>query len=178
MAMSNAKINKLALLMFFVGLVGTTLAGYRLYQIETFNQVILHDSKPPFNDYIFETKYAAAYSLASNGRYQDAAQLFGQLLEMDINNQKRAAVQYNLGNIFLTRGLLVHQNGAEVRDNAEYLFNQARIAYKQSLSLDNQHIDVKYNYDRVLRLLPKGSHNRDENEELGIVTESLPTGLP
>lgn len=178
MAISNAKINKLSLLMFYVGIVATTVAGYHLYQIEIFNQAILRGSKPPFNNYIFETKYAAAYSLASNGRYQDAAQLFGQLLEMDIDKQKRAAVQYNLGNIFLTRGLLVHQNGAEVRDKAEYLFNQARVAYKQSLSLDNQYIDVKYNYDRVLRLLPKGAHYRDEKEELGIVTESLPTGLP
>lgn len=176
--MNMAKMNKWSLLMFYVGIIGTIAAGYQLNKIEVFNQAILHGNKPPFNDYQFETKYAAAYTLASNGRYQDASQLFGQLLEMDIDEQQRAAVQYNLGNIFLSRGLLVHQNGAEVKDKAEYLFNQARMAYKQSLTSDNQHIDVKYNYDRVLRLLPKESRYKDEKEELGIIMESLPTGLP
>ncbi len=178
MAMNRTNINKLFLSMLFIGIVGTTCAGYQLYKVETFNEAILNGRKPALNNYVFERKYAAAYTLASNGRFQDASQLFGQLLEMDIDKQKRAAVQYNLGNIFLTRGLLVHQNGTEVRDKAEYLFNQARIAYKQSLSLDNQHLDVKYNYDRVLRLLPKDANYRDEKEELGIVVESLPTGLP
>lgn len=178
MATSVKAKNRVLLLILILGIGGSLTAGKQLYQIEQFNSAAESGTKLPSNDFKFEAKYAAAYQLASNGRYQDASQLFGQLMEMPANKRQLAAVQYDLGNLFLTRGLLVSRNGGEVKDEAEYLINQARMAYQQSLKLDNSHMDVHYNLDRVLRLLPENPTYKNEQEEIGIVMGNIPTGLP
>ena len=178
MATSVKAKNRVLLLILTVGIIGSIATGKQLYKVEQFNNAVQTGAKPPADDFKFEAKYASAYQLANNGRYQDATQLFGQLMEMPANKQQLAAVQYDLGNLFLIRGLLVSRNGGEVKDEAEYLINQAKMAYKQSLRLDNSHMDVRYNLDRVLRLLPENPTNTDEQEELGIVMGNIPTGLP
>ena len=168
------------------GMLGMLIIGNNLFKMDQFNQVIVSNgmvTKEYESDFKFETKYAAAYQLAKLGRYQDASQLFGQLLEMPGTKKQLAAVHYNLGNIFLLRGLLVNRNANEnslgkVQDEAEYLVNQARLAYQQSLRLDHTKVDVKHNLDRVLRLLPETPGNQNEQEELGIVMGNIPSGLP
>lgn len=175
--------NKILVAMLIIGVVGTLAAGKHLYTIEQFNQAVATNGKFSNDDFKFEAKYASAYQLAKNGRYQDASQLFGQLMEMRGTPSQISAVQYNLGNIFLMRGLLVNHNAneggnGEVKDEAEYLINQAKMAYQQSLRLDNHFIDAKYNLDHVLRLLPENPIAKDDLDELGIVMGNIPSGLP
>ncbi|HSI24785.1 MAG TPA: hypothetical protein VK952_04110 [Methylotenera sp.] len=175
--------NKILVAMLVIGVVGTLAAGKHLYTIEQFNQAVATNGQFSNDDFKFEAKYASAYQLAKNGRYQDASQLFGQLMEMHGTQSQISAVQYNLGNIFLMRGLLVNHNAneggnGEVKDEAEYLINQAKMAYQQSLRLDNHFIDAKYNLDRVLRLLPENPIAKDDQDELGIVMGNIPSGLP
>lgn len=179
--------NRLLVSGLVLGIIGTLFVGKQLYQIEQFNQAVKlpgSSTTKGFNaEFKFEAKYAAAYHLAKLGRYQDASQLFGQLLEMHATKAQLAAVHYNLGNIFLLRGLLVNHNASDnpdgkVKDEAEYLINQAKLAYQHSLRLDHTHIDVKHNLDRVLRLLPETPSSTNEQEELGIVMGNIPSGLP
>lgn len=170
--------NRMLVLMLLAGITGSAFIGQRLDEVERFNRALVSGGKPSSNVFKFESKFAAAYATAKSGRFQDASQLFGQLMEMPASNRQLAAVQYNLGNIYLLRGLLVKHNGDEVKDEAEYLINQARLAYLQSLRLDNSHIDARHNLDRVLRLLPENPATEDEQDKLGVVMGSIPTGLP
>ncbi|HEY8118496.1 MAG TPA: tetratricopeptide repeat protein [Methylophilaceae bacterium] len=159
-------------------LVATLMIGKQIWEIEQFNQAVISGGKPGNTEYKFEAKYAVAYALARNGRYQDASQLFNQLMEMQGTPSQISAVQYNLGNIYMLRGLMVNHNGDSVKDEAEYLLNQAKMAYEQSLRLDNQHLDARYNLDRVLSMLPDNHDGTDEQDKLGIVMGNIPTGLP
>lgn len=180
--------NRLLVSLLVIGMGGIFVTGKHLYNIEEFNKAVTANSKVGNDHFKFEAKYAAAYQLARNGRYQDASQLFGQLLEMPASKSQISAVQYNLGNIFLVRGLLVNHNATadntseekenKVKDEAQYLVNQAKLAYQQSLRLDNTHLDAKYNLDRVLRLLPENPIAKDDQDELGIVMGNIPSGLP
>jgi len=178
MAASVRAKNRILVAMLVTGLIGTLLVGKQVADIEGFNQMALAGQKPAGSNYPFEAKYAAAYALATQGRYQDATQLFGQLMEAQATPSQIAAVQYNLGNIFMVRGLMVNHNGDTVKDEAEYLLNQARLAYEQSLRLDNNHLDVRHNLDRVLSMLPENPNAQDEQDKLGIVMGNIPTGLP
>lgn len=181
--LSVAGKNRILVALLVIGIVGTLAIGKHLYSIEQFNKAATTNGKVTNTDFKFEAKYASAYQLAKNGRYQDASQLFGQLMEMQGTKSQISAVQYNLGNIFLMRGLLVNHNAneggnGEVKDESEYLINQAKMAYQQSLRLDNQHIDARYNLDRVLRLLPENPIAKDDQDQLGIVMGNIPSGLP
>lgn len=178
MAASVKAKNRILVAMLVTGLVGAILVGKQVSDIEQFNQMVLTGQKPAGSNYPFEAKYAAAYALATQGRYQDATQLFSQLMESRGTPSQIAAVQYNLGNIFMVRGLMVNHNGDTVKDEAEYLLNQARLAYEQSLRLDNSHLDARHNLDRVLSMLPENPNAQDEQDKLGIVMGNIPTGLP
>ncbi len=181
--LSVAGKNRILVGLLLIGMAGTFSTGQHLYTIEQFNKAVSTSGKVNNDDFKFEAKYATAYQLAKNGRFQDASQLFSQLMEMQGSKSQISAVQYNLGNIFLMRGLLVNRNANEggngqVKDEAEYLINQAKMAYQQSLRLDNQHIDARYNLDRVLRLLPENPIAKDDQDQLGIVMGNIPSGLP
>lgn len=160
------------------GVAGAALQAFDMHRMDSFNQAISAGKSPDHDKLRFEAKYAAAYWLAKSGRYQDATQLFTQLMEVGGNAEQMAAVQYNLGNIFFLRGLLVNRSGGIVHDEAEYLLTQAKMAYQQSLRLDNTHLDARHNLDRVLSLLPEDSNPKDEQDKLGIIMGNLPVGLP
>lgn len=178
MATSIKLKTRILLALLLIGMVGSVFTGSHLSRIEQFNQAAATGGKVDAKTYPFEAKYATAYWLAKQGRYQDAIQLFGQLLEMGSTPENIAAVHYNLGNIFMIRGLLVNHNGSTVQDEAEYLLNQARLAFTQSLKQDQSHMDVKYNLDWVLSLLPDAPGPEELDEKLGIVMGNMPTGLP
>lgn len=181
--LSTRNKNKILVAMLILGILGALVMGKQLYAIEQFNKAVIVNSKVNNDMFKFQAKFANAYRFAKNGRYQDASQLFGQLMEMPATPTQISAVQYNLGNIFLKRGLMVSYNAnadgtSKVNDEAEYLINQAKMAYQQSLRLNNQFIDARYNLDRVLRLLPSNSIAKNDQDELGIVMGNIPSGLP
>lgn len=178
MAASVKTKNRILVCILVAGMLGVLFTGRQLNDIAQFNKAVAAGASPDSPDFKFESRYAEAYAFAINGRYQDATQLFNQLMESEGTSKQIAAVQYNLGNIFFIRGLMVNRNGASVKDEAEYLLNQARLAYQQSLRLDNRYFDARYNLDRVLSMLPKNPSVADEQDELGIVMGNIPTGLP
>lgn len=178
MATSVTVKNRLLLASFAIGMAGVLYTGTKVYEIEQFNQAALNGGRPDSKSYPYEARFAAAYWLAKQGRYQDATQLYGQLLETKGAPDQTAAVQYNLGNIFMMRGLMVNHNGETVKDEAEYLLNQARLAFQQSLRLDNSHMDVRYHLDWVLSMLPAEPSQEEKQDKMGIVMGNIPTGLP
>ncbi len=161
-----------------LGIAGAAAQLYELHRMNGFNAAVSAGKTPDHDKLSFEAKYAAAYRLARSGRYQDATQLFTQLMEAGGTPEQHAAVQYSLGNIFFLRGLLVNHNGSTVHDEAEYLLTQAKSAYEQSLRLDNTHLDVRHNLDRVLSMLPEEAAAQGEQDKPGIVMGNLPVGLP
>lgn len=178
MATSVNVKNKLLVIGLVAGLIATMFFAKRVWEIEQFNQAATSGAALQDTRYKFEAKYANAYSLAKIGRYQDATLLFNQLLETKASPSQVSAVQYNLGNIYLIRGLRVTHNGEAVKDEAQFLLNQARLAYQKSLQLDNQHLDARHNLDRVLSMLPDYPDGEGDKDKLGVVMGSIPTGLP
>lgn len=150
----------------------------RIQQIEAFNHAI-SEGKPPKTDLqSFEAKFATAYWLAKNERYKEATLLFNKALNGATAEQK-AAIHYNLGNIFFLRGLIINGTSMTVRDEAEYLLRQAKTAYQQSLRLDNSNWGARHNLDRLLTMLPATpTPGVGESDTPGLIMGNIPVGLP
>ncbi len=178
MAVSAKKLTVVLLITAIASGVGAAWQAYRIRQIENFNRAVASGKTPLTDTQSFEARFSAAYWLARGGRYQDATLLFLQLLENGTATQK-SAVQYNLGNIFFLRGLLINGRDMTVRDEAVYLFTQAKTAYMQSLKLDNAHWDARHNLDRILMMLPEDpSPGVGESDSPGLIMGNIPVGLP
>jgi len=150
----------------------------RIQQIDSFNAAI-SAGKPPKTDLqSFEAKFSTAYWLAQNERYKEATLLFNKALN-GASTEQKAAIQYNLGNIFFRRGLIINGTSMTVRDEAEYLFRQAKTAYQQSLRLDNSNWGARHNLDRLLTMLPATpTPGVGESDTPGLIMGNIPVGLP
>ncbi len=178
MALSAKKLTVALAALALASGIGAAWQAYRIQQIQSFNQAISDGKTPTTDTQSFEAKFSAAYWLAKSGRYQDATLLFLQLLENSTPTQK-SAVQYNLGNIFFLRGLLINGRDMTVRDEAVYLLTQAKTAYIQSLKLENTHWDARHNLDRILMMLPDDpSPGVGESDSPGLIMGNIPVGLP
>jgi len=183
MALSIKKpsVNLLTWLFAVLTAIALTGAGYeynRIQQIAAFNLAVSEGKTPETDKQSFEAKYAVAYWLAKKERFKEATLLFSQLLDKADNDQK-AAIQYNLGNIFFLRGLAINGTNMKVRDETEYLLRQASTAYKTSLRLKSQQWDTKHNLDRVLTMLPATpTPGLGESDTPGLIMGNIPVGLP
>lgn len=174
-------VRKLTILFALVAIGGTASAIYhfnRIQQIEDFNHAI-SEGKPPKTDMqSFEARFSTAYWLAKNERYKEATLLFNKALNGATIEQK-AAIHYNLGNIFFLRGLIINGTSMTVRDEAEYLMRQAKTAYVQSLKLDNSNWGARHNLDRLLNMLPATpTPGVGESDTPGLIMGNIPVGLP
>ena len=172
---------KLTWLFALVMVTATASAIYnftRIQQIAAFNQAI-SDGKPPKTDLqSFEAKFSTAFWLAKNERYKEATLLFNKALN-GASAEQKAAIQYNLGNIFFLRGLIINGTSMTVRDEAEYLLRQAKTAYQQSLRLDNSNWGARHNLDRLLTMLPgTPTPGVGESDTPGLIMGNIPVGLP
>src|SRR3989344_7570256 len=170
-------VKKIIWLLVAVAILATSGAAFelnRIRQINAFN-VAVSSGKPPQTDkQSFEAHYSTAYWLAKKERYKESSLLFLRLAEKGTPAQ-RAAVQHNLGNIFLLRGLEVGGNSASVRDEVEYLLTQAKNAYKQALKQDNSYWGTRHNMDRVLSLLPETpTPGVGESDSPGLIMGNIP----
>lgn len=175
---SVTKLTYLLIIIAITSGISCLYAYNRVQQIAVFNQTI-SDGKPPKTDtQSFEAKFATAYWLAKNERYKEATLLFNKALNK-ANTEQKAAIHFNLGNIFFRRGLAINGNNMTVRDEAEYLLRQAKTAYQQSLRLDNSNWGARHNLDRLLTMLPgTPTPGVGESDTPGLIMGSIPVGLP
>jgi len=174
-------VKKLTWLFALIAIVAAASVVYnfsRMQQIAAFNEAI-SAGKPPRSDLqSFEAKFATAYWLAKNERYKEATLLFNKALN-GANAEQKAAIHYNLGNIFFLRGLIINGTSMTVRDEAEYLLRQAKTAYLQSLRLDNSNWGARHNLDRLLTMLPATpTPGVGESDTPGLIMGNIPVGLP
>jgi mxaK protein len=150
----------------------------RIKQIDAFNQSISAGKTPETDKESFEAKFATALYLAKKERYKESTLLFTALMPK-ANTSQKAAVQYNIGNIFLLRALAISGDTASIHQEAEYLMLQAKAAYVASLKLDHSHWDVKHNLDRLLTILPENpTPGVGEGDKAGLIMGNIPVGLP
>ena len=150
----------------------------RIQKIDAFNLAISTGKQPKTDAQSFEAKFATAYWLANNERFKEATLLFNNLQNIATPMQK-AAIQFNLGNIFFKRGLFINGTSMTVRDEAEYLFRQAKTAYQQSLRLNPDYWGARHNLDRILTMMPgTPTPGVGESDTPGLIMGSIPVGLP
>lgn len=151
----------------------------RIQQIEAFNKAVLAGEPPESDQESFEAKFATALYLAKKERYKESILLFSALMPKAADNNQKSAVQYNIGNISFLRGLAINGTNMTVKAEAEYLVRQAKVAYINSLKLDNSHWDAKHNLDRVLGMLPNTpTPGVGDGEKAGLIMGNVPVGLP
>ena len=159
-------------------LSGSLYSYKRMKQIDTFNQAILTGKTPDTDKDSFEAKFATALYLAKKERYKESTLLFSALMPK-ANIAQKSALQYNLGNIFFLRANQMSGNTASVHQEAEYLMNQAKVAYVSSLKLDHTQWDAKHNLDRLLGLIPEiPTPGVGEGDKAGLIMGNIPVGLP
>ena len=158
----------------------TSILSYkRIRQIEAFNIAVKTGKNPATDQQSFEAKFATALWLAKKERYKEATLLFTATLPL-ANDDQKSAVQYNIGNMFFLKGLKLNGQNMTVRNETEYLMQQAATAYKQSVRLSNNHWDAKHNLDRILMILP-GTPTPgvgDSDDSPGLIMGNIPVGLP
>jgi len=161
-----------------VCLLGSIVTYKRIKQIEAFNLAANSDTPPSSDQQSFEAKFNTALYLAKKERYKEATLLFTQMLPKG-NPQQKAAVQYNIGNIFFLRGLAINGTNMTVKNEAEYLVRQAKTAYIASVKIDNSYWDARHNLDRVLGMLPgTPTPGVGESDSPGLIMGNIPVGLP
>lgn len=172
---------KLTWLLAIVAITSAVSISYevnRIHQIKAFNAAISHGKPPKTDTQSFEAKFATAYWLAKNERYKESTLLFTHLAENATAKQK-AAILYNVGNIFFLRGIAINGTNGTVRNETEYLFTQAKTSYLQSLRLDNDHWDVRHNLDRILTIVRgDATPGVGESDTPGLIMGNIPVGLP
>ncbi len=174
-------VKKLTWMLLVIAVLSAVSAAYhfnRMRQIDAFNAAISEGKAPKTDVQSFEARFATAYWLAQNERYKEATLLFNKALN-NANNEQKAAIQYNLGNIFFKRGLIINGTSMTVRDEAEYLFRQAKTAYQLSLRLDQSNWGARHNLDRLLTMLPgTPTPGVGESDTPGLIMGNIPVGLP
>lgn len=174
-------VKKLTWMLLVIAVVSAASAIYhfnRIRQIDAFNLAISEGKTPKTDVQSFEAKFSTAYWLAQNERYKEATLLFNKALN-NANDEQKAAIQYNLGNIFFKRGLIINGTSMTVRDEAEYLFRQAKTAYQLSLRLDQSNWGARHNLDRLLTMLPATpTPGVGESDTPGLIMGNIPVGLP
>lgn len=172
------RLTWLLMLLAVLASVGSAYFYMRIKQIDAFN-IAISGGKPPVTDLqSFEAKFSTAFWLAKNERYKEATLLFNKALNT-ANNEQKAIIHYNLGNIFFRRGLAINGTNMTVRAEAEYLFQQAKKAYQQSLRLDSSNWRARHNMDRLLTMLPgTPTPGVGESDTPGLIMGNIPVGLP
>lgn len=173
-----AKLTWLLVAISIICIIGSLYTYQRIQQIHAFNKAVLAGKTPETDQQSFEAKFATALYLAKKERYKEATLLFTQLMPKG-NQTQKAAVQYNIGNMFFLRGLAINGTSMTVRNEAEYFIRQAKTAYQSSLKLDNTQWDARHNLDRLLTMLPgTPTPGVGESDTPGLIMGNIPVGLP
>jgi mxaK protein len=171
-------LSAIATFILIISILSICLQGFYLFKTNKFNTEIAKGENPSFFEQSFEARYATAYWLAKKEMFKESTILFNNLMK-NANLDQKSAIQYNIGNIFFKRGLLINGTSMTVRDEAEYLFQQAAKAYKQSLKFKPYYWDAKHNLDRLLTMLPPDpTPGVGDSDSPGLIMGNIPVGLP
>lgn len=167
-----------AMLLSLISLYFIVSSSLNIQKINKFNSLIDEGKSTDIFAQSFESRFSTAYWLAKKGIFKESRILFNNLLE-ESNASQKAAIQYNLGNIFFKKALIINGPGFNVRDEADYLFRQAKKSYVASLKLDPYHWDAKHNLDRLLRMLgDEDAPGVGDSDSPGLIMGNIPVGLP
>ncbi|MDC6486781.1 hypothetical protein PQZ12_03520 [Methylophilaceae bacterium] len=171
-------ITIMALFISTLSIFSIIMNSFYLYKTQLFNDQILKGDSPSSFVQSFEARFSVAYWLAKKEMFKEATILFNNLMK-EADEDQKSALQYNIGNIFFKRGLIINGTSMTVRDETEYLFQQANKAYRQSLKFRPYYWDAKHNLDRLLTMLPPDpTPGVGESDSPGLIMGNIPVGLP
>lgn len=170
-----------------ISLAGLALSVHALYRTQTLNTRITQgrigavgDDAPP------QALYARAFQLRREGDLDAALALYQRLSQVS-DNEFQVRVNYNIGNIYVTRAQI--EAKFHRLKNIGTLVGIARTQYQRALRLDSGFFDAKYNleYTRFL-VTERDSDQQDYKGGLGQQHEQrkmnwaefqqIPKGLP
>jgi mxaK protein len=96
-------------------------------------------------------QFARAYALQQDGKFEAALEAYAAIDARD--DRLRAAIQYNLANLYLRRALDYRETGAD--DLALPFVELAKEYYRDLLRRDSQDWFAKYNLELALRVAPE-----------------------
>jgi mxaK protein len=129
-----------------------------------------------------EVRLARALYYQRQHRYDEALATLSLIMNQG-DAKLQAIVRYNLGNVYLEQALekIEAQNALA----AQPLVALAKQAYRQSLALNSQSFDAKYNLELAMRLLPemdrvdmKDEDGKTAPPQLWTTLSGMPRGLP
>ena len=172
------KITYIALLLTITSLYFLGSSFINIQKINKFNSLVNEGNSTRLFAQSFESRFSTAYWLAKNEMFKESRILFNNLLS-EASDPQKSAVQYNLGNIFFKKALIINGPGMNVRDEADYFFRQAKKAYISSLKLDHNYWDAKHNLDRLLRMIGEDpAPGVGDSDSPGLIMGNIPVGLP
>ncbi len=129
-----------------------------------------------------EVRLARALYYQRQHRYDEALATLSLIMNQG-DTQLQAIARYNLGNLYLQQAFeKIEQQNSHA---AQPLVALAKQAYRQSLALNSEFLDAKYNLELAMRLLPEMDRLdlKDEDEgktqpQLWTSIPGLPRGLP
>ncbi len=156
MGMNRYRLRRGSLLILLLSLsLGSVIQGIALSRLSTHNETIERlvqgEDLPVAADAPPEVLFARAYWFRQKNRDDEAIELFNRLEGVG-DPGLRARVRYNLADLYLARAIELTE-----RSDFERAFTLASLAkdlYRESLRLDSQEWDVKYNLEVAMRLVP------------------------
>jgi mxaK protein len=147
----------------------------RLHQIIALNLAIASAStaqSDPLNDNSQPPPVALARALATAraGNLDHAVKGLSQLSERTPADPATRAALYDLGNLYLRRGIAL---GTDSPVAAVPLLELAKQRYRDLLRLDPQQWDARYNLERALRLAPEAQTAFTEQGRRGETRASM-----
>ena len=172
------KITYIAISLALISLYLLASSFFNIKKINEFNKTVSKGETTEIFTQSFESRFSTAYWLAKNEMFKESRILFNNLLS-EASDPQKSAIQYNLGNIFFKKALIINGPGMNVRDEADYFFRQAKKAYISSLKLDHNYWDAKHNLDRLLRMIGEDpAPGVGDSDSPGLIMGNIPVGLP
>lgn len=165
-------------LLLLAGVAGVAYEGYQSWKIHRVNAAILANQEITDNDFPYQQKFAAAYEQGNKQGYKHAVQSYGQLLETNPAKNEQAKIQFNVANNLFMSGLVRRLNeDGSLQDEARYAYTQARNAYEQSLRLEPDMRQAKFNLSLLQAMLASNT-KIPAKEQSTMELSNLPIGLP
>ncbi len=145
---------------------------YRLYDVTRFNQSIGDGNFAEAGGKSSPHRlFANAYVYQQEGEFEQALQTYAHI-ETSEHAEFRAAVKYNMANLYLQKASLAERRGDH--DLVIPLIELAKQIYRELLRENSNDWQAKYNLERALQLLPDVEEQQPADE---VMPERSPQAL-